>query len=94
MESELSVLITFTFEKQFCFILVSISNPDFIIQILDFICRFHILWLPNFSWIELNEHSWSELNKYNKREFTKTRTRLTTKLCYTLACHHSSCKTK
>ena len=81
MESELSVLIIFTFEEQFCFILVSISNPVFIIQILDFICRFLILGLPDFSRIKLNEHSWTELNKYNKREFTEMRTKLTTELC-------------
>ena len=80
MVPELSVLIIFTFEEQFCFILVSISNPVFIIQILDLICRFHILGLPDFSWIELNEHSWTELNKYNKREFTKMRTKLATEL--------------
>ena len=36
MESELSVLIIFTFEEQSCLILDSISNPVFIIQILDF----------------------------------------------------------
>ena len=81
MESELSVLIIFTFEEQFCFILVSISNPVFIIQILDFVCRFHTLGLPDFSWIKLNEHSWTELNKYNKRKFTKMRTKVTTELC-------------
>ena len=81
MEPELGVLIIFTFEEQFCFILVSISNPVFIIQILDFICRFLILGLPDFSWIKLNEHSWTELNKYNKREFTEMRTKLTTELC-------------
>ena len=81
MEPELGVLIIFTFEEQFCFILVSISNPVFIIQILDLICRFLILGLPDFSWIKLNEHSWTELNKYNKREFTKMRTKLTTELC-------------
>ena len=80
MESDLSALIIFTFEEQSCLILDSTSNPVFIIQILDFICRFHILGLPDFLWIELNEHSWTELNKYNKREFDKTRTRLTTKL--------------
>ena len=71
MESGLSVLIIFTFEEQSCLILDSISNPVFIIQILDFNCRFHILGLPDFLWIELNEHSWSELNKYNKRELLK-----------------------
>ena len=78
MESELSDLIIFTFEEQSCLILDSISNPVFIIQILDSICRFHILGLPDFLWIELNEHTWTELNKYNKREFTKMRTKLTT----------------
>ena len=57
MESELSVLIIFTFEEQSCLILDSISNPVFIIQILHFICRFHILGLLDFLWIELNEHS-------------------------------------
>ena len=56
MESELSVLIIFTFEEQSCLILASISNPVFIIQILEFICRFHILGLLDFLWIELNEH--------------------------------------
>ena len=56
MESELSVVIISTFEKQSCLILGSISNPVFIIQILDFICRFHILGLLDFFWIELNEH--------------------------------------
>ena len=81
MEPELSVLIIFTFEEQSCLILDSISNPVFIIQMLDFICRFHILGLLNFLWIELNEHSWTELNKYNKREFTKMRAKLTTELC-------------
>ena len=56
MESELSVVIISTFEEQSCLILGSISNPVFIIQILDFICRFHILGLLDFFWIELNEH--------------------------------------
>ena len=64
MESELSALIIFTFEEQSCLILDSISNPVFIIQILHFICRFHILGLLDFLWIELNEHS-SELNWIN-----------------------------
>ena len=80
MESELSVLIIFTFKEQSCLILDSMSNPVFIIQILDFICRFLILGLPDFLWIEPNEHYWTELNKYNKREFTKMRTKLTTEL--------------
>ena len=71
MESELSVLIIFTFEEQSCLILDSISNPVFMIQILDFICRFHILGLLDLLWIEVNEHSWTELNKYNKRELLK-----------------------
>ena len=48
MESELSVLIIFTFEEQFCLILDSIFNPLFMIQILDSMCRFHILGLPFF----------------------------------------------
>ena len=78
MESELSDLIILTFEEQSCLILDSISNPVFIIQILDFICRFHSLGLPDILWIELNEHTWTELNKYNKREFTKMRTKWTT----------------
>ena len=64
MASELSVLIIFTFEEQSCLILDSISNPVFIIQILHFICRFHILGLLDFLWIELNEHS-SGLNWIN-----------------------------
>ena len=81
MESERSVLIIFTYEEQSCLILDSISNPVFIIQSQDFNCRFLILGLPDFLWIEPNEHNWTELNKYNKREFTKMRTKLTTKLC-------------
>ena len=56
MESELSVLIIFTFEEQSCLILDSIFNPLFKLQILDSICRFYILGLPNF-YIELHERS-------------------------------------
>ena len=48
MESEISVLIIFTFEEQSCLILDSIFNPLFMIQILDSMCRFHILGLPIF----------------------------------------------
>ena len=48
MESELSVLIIFTFEEQSCLILDSIFSPLFMTQILDSMCRFHILGLPIF----------------------------------------------
>ena len=56
MQSQLSVLIIFTFEEQSCLILDSIFNPLFKLQILDSICRFHILWLPVF-YIEMHERS-------------------------------------
>ena len=56
IECKLSVLFIFAFEEQSCLILDSIFNPLFTLQILDSICRFHILGLPIF-YIELNEHS-------------------------------------
>ena len=43
-------LVFFSFEEQSCLILDSISNPVFIIQILDFNCRFLILGLPWTEW--------------------------------------------
>ena len=81
MESELSVLIIFTFEEQSCLILDSIFQSCFHNSESGFQLQILILGLPDFLWIEPNEHNWTELNKYNKREFTKMRTKLTTTLC-------------
>ena len=88
MESELSVLIIFTFEEQPCLILDSKfqscfhnSDSGFHLQIPHFrAARFLQKYINYYNiWIKQNEPGWTELNKYNKKEFNKMRTKLTTK---------------
>ena len=92
MESELSVLIIFTFEEQSCLILDSISNPVFMIQILDFICRFHILGLLDLyglKWMNIAGLNWINTIEENllKWGLNWLLNYVNSEHCYILACH-------